>query len=171
MVLWRPSGTNPAMLQPLEWTDSYSVAHPALDAEHRDIMCAIERIAAAGDNHSRLRPLLCELKEKTSAHFAHESAILREIVAATSSSRHSQKFVAAMSQALIEEHLAEHDVALTSLEFMIRRTLSENSQDLPAIGQTLTHWFVNHAVKHDSHLKTLFQTIRSDCPQLLTRLD
>jgi hemerythrin len=162
---------NLTMFQPLEWIDSYSVAHPGLDAEHREIMRAIDRIAAAGGNHGHLRPLLCELKERTSAHFAHESAILREIVAATSSSRQSQKFVAAMSQALIDEHIAEHDVALTSLEFMIRRTLSENSQNVPAIGQTLTHWFVNHAVKHDSHLKTLFQTIRTDCPDLLKRLD
>ena len=125
----------------------------------------------AREDHTRQRALLCELKETTAAHFAHESAILREIAAATSSARRSQKFLAAMSQALIDEHLAEHDVALASLEFMIRRTLTENSRNGPALGDVLKHWFVNHAVKHDAHLKTLFQTIRTDCPELLARLD
>ena len=27
----------------LEWSDAYSVAHPALDAEHREIMLVIDR--------------------------------------------------------------------------------------------------------------------------------
>jgi len=158
------------MPRSLEWTDAYSVEHPVLDGEHRAIMLAIGRIAEAGDNHTRLRPLLCDLKEKTAAHFAHENAILREIAAATSSARRSQRFIAAMSQALIDEHIAEHDIALTSLEFMIRRTLADNSETVTAIGETLKHWFVNHAVKHDAHLKTLFQTIRADCPEILDRV-
>jgi|SRR5579871_4247777 len=155
------------MLQPLEWTDSFSVAHPALDAEHRDIMLAIRKIAEAEDDRKHLRPLLCDLKEKAAAHFEHESAILRAIVASTSSARHSHRFIAAMSQALVDEHLAEHDVALASLEFMIRRTLTDTSQPLPAPGDVLTHWFINHAIKHDGHLKTLFQTMEKDCPDLL----
>lgn len=154
----------------MEWSDAYSVGHPALDAEHREIMFAINRTTDVGNDHARLRPLLCELKQKTAAHFAHESAILRGIAAATSSARHTRRFIAAMSQSLIDEHLAEHDVALASLEFMIRRTLSGNSAIAPAIGESLTHWFVNHAVKHDAHLKTLFQTIGRDCPELLSRV-
>jgi hemerythrin len=158
------------MQRSLEWSDAYSVAHPALDAEHREMMVAIVRIAGAGNDHALLRPLLCDLKQKTAAHFAHENAMLREIAAATSTARHSRKFIAAMSQALIDEHLAEHDVALASLEFMIRRTLASAPKPVPDIGETLTHWFVNHAVKHDAHLKTLFQTIQSDCPDLLGKV-
>jgi hemerythrin len=151
----------------LEWKEAFSVAHPALDAEHREIMMAIRRISDAGGDRARLRPLLCDLKEKTAAHFAHESAILREIAASTSSVRRSQRFVAAMSQALIDEHLAEHDVALTSLEFMIRRTLTDNSSIFPEPGDALANWFVNHAVRHDAHLKILFETMEKDCPELL----
>lgn len=154
----------------VEWNDAFSVAHPALDAEHREIMLAIGRVAEAGNDHTRLRSLLCDVKQKTAAHFAHENAMLHEIAAATLSARQRGKFIAAMSQALIDEHVAEHDVALASLEFMIRRTLADNSAKAPALGETLTHWFVNHAVKHDAHLKTLFQTIRSDCPDLLSRV-
>jgi hemerythrin len=154
----------------LKWSDTFSVAHPALDAEHREMMLVIGCVAEAHDDHDRLRPLLRELKEKTAAHFAHEDTILREIVASTSSACRSQKFLAAMSQALVDEHLAEHHVALASLEFIIRRSLAENSRNLPPLGETLTHWFVNHAVKHDAHLKTLFQTIRADYPELLARV-
>jgi hemerythrin len=154
----------------LEWSDSYSVAHPELDAEHRDIMLAITRIAEAGADHLHLRPLLCGLKQKTAAHFAHESTILREIVAATSTARRSQKFLAAMGQALIDEHLVEHDLALAALDSMIRATLADSVRPMPPLGETLAHWFVDHAAKHDAHLKTLFQTIRTDCPELLARV-
>ena|SRR5579864_6780670 len=98
------------MAQPFEWSDSYSVAHPALDAEHRDIMHAISRIADAAGDEVHLRGLLCDLRDRTAAHFEHEDALLREIVASTSSARRSRKFLAAMSQALIEQHLAEHDL-------------------------------------------------------------
>lgn len=157
-------------MQPLKWSDAFSVAHPALDDEHRKIMLAISRIAEAGDSQTELRPLLCELKQKAEAHFAHESTILREIAASTSTACRSRKFIAAMSHALVEEHLAEHDVALASLEFMIRRTLADNPAKTPGLSETLTHWFVNHAVKHDSHLKTLFQTISKDCPELLGKV-
>lgn len=158
------------MAQTFEWSDSYSVAHAALDAEHREIMLAIARIAEAGDDHVHLRPLLCELKQKTAAHFAHESAILREIVASTSSARRSQRFLAALSQALIEEHLVEHDLAMATLESMIRRTLLEESSQSSFLAETLKEWFVNHAVKNDAHLRTLFQTIERDCPELLDKV-
>lgn len=158
------------MEQSFEWSDSYSVGHPVLDAEHREIMLAISRVAEAGDDQARLRPLLCDLRQKTADHFAHEDSILRRLAAATSTGRQSRKFLAAMIQALIDEHLAEHDVALTSLEFMIRRILAEDWANHPPLGDTLTHWFVNHAVKHDAHLKTLFQTIEHDCPELLDRV-
>lgn len=157
------------MLRPLEWSDAYSVAHPELDSEHREIMLAICRIAEAGTDPGRLRPLLCELKNKTAAHFAHENAILREIVASTSSVRSTRKFLTAMSQALVEEHDAQHSLALATLESMIRNTLSDASRNAEPLGETLTHWFVNHAVKHDAHLKTLFQTVEADCPELLTQ--
>jgi len=158
------------MPQNLEWSDTYSVGHAGLDAEHRDMMEVIFRINGAGADHTCLRPLLCELRQKADAHFSHESAILRQIIAATSTARRSQTFLAAMGQALVEEHLAEHDLALAALGSIIRATLSEKVPQMSPPGEILTHWFVNHAIKHDAHLKTLFQTIQSDCPELLARV-
>jgi len=159
------------MAQTLEWSAAYSVGHPSLDVEHRDLMLTVARVSEADGEHAQLRPLLCELKRKAEAHFEHESAILREIVAATSSARQSRRLVAAMGQALIEEHLAEHDLALAVLDSMIRKTLSSPSRQMSSIGDNLTHWFITHAVKHDAHLKTLFQTIEHDCPELLGKVD
>src|SRR5947209_4882165 len=128
-------------MQPsLEWTESFSVAHAGLDAEHRAIMEAIKRIVEAPiaqRDASGLRPLLCALREKASAHFIHEDAILREIVASTSSMRRSQKFLAAMSQAVIEEHLLEHDRATIRLEQLIRGTIANPSPDFQALAETL----------------------------------
>lgn len=162
-------------MQPsLEWSESFSVAHPALDAEHRAIMDAIKRIVEVPidcRNASGLRPLLCGLKEKAAGHFGHEDAILRQIVAFTSSARRSETFLAAMSQALIDDHLVEHGQATIVLDRMIREPLANSSPHFQALCETLTHWFADHAVKHDAHLKTLFQTMDSDCPELLARLD
>ena len=161
------------MQQPLEWRDAFSVAQPALDAEHREIVDAITRIAESSDtpDPACLRPLLCALKEKAASHFAHEDAMLREILAFTASARGTQKFLAAMSEALIDDHLAGHANAAKILDDMIRDTLREKSCRVDALVDRLVHWFVDHAVKHDAHLKTLFQTIDSDCPDLLARLD
>lgn len=161
------------MLQRLEWSEAFSVAQPALDAEHREIVDAIGQISEAADTSdpARLRPLLCTLKEKATAHFAHEDAILREVLAFTASARGTQKFLAAMSEALIEDHLAGHANAAKILDEMIRDTLRETSGQADALIQRLMHWFVNHAVKHDAHLKTLFQTMKQDFPELLARLD
>lgn len=158
------------MSQSLAWSSAFSVAHPALDAEHREIMLAIRRVDQAGDDQDRLRPVLYDLKLTASAHFVHEGAILRGIAAATSTERRSRKFVAAMTQAVLDEHLAEHDIALALLDQIIRQKLAEQGAKAPAIGEALTHWFINHAVRHDAHLKTLFQTIEQDCPELLDRV-
>jgi hemerythrin len=161
------------MLQRLEWSDAFSVAQPALDAEHREIFDAIRQIADASDtsNAARLRALLCVLKEKAASHFEHEDAILREVLAFTASARGTQKFLAAMSEALIEDHIGGHRDAARILDDMIRDTLREKSCQVDTLVRRLTDWFVNHAVKHDAHLKTLFQTIDKDCPELLARLD
>lgn len=161
------------MQRRLEWSEAFSVEHPVLDGEHREMVEAIGRIVETSDasDPARLRPLLCALKEKAAAHFQHEDAILREILAFTTSARGSQKFLAAMSEALIEDHLGGHADAAKILDEMIRDTLREKSCRVEALVDRLTHWFVHHAVKHDAHLKTLFQTIDKDCPELLARLD
>jgi hemerythrin len=161
------------MLQRLEWSDAFSVAQPALDAEHREIVDAITRIAETSDTSdpAHLRALLCALKEKATSHFVHEDAILREVLAFTASARGTQKFLGAMSEALIEDHIGGHRNAAKILDDMIRDTLREKSCQVDTLVHRLTHWFVNHAVKHDAHLKTLFQTMKKDCPELLSRLD
>jgi hemerythrin-like metal-binding protein len=161
------------MQQRLEWSDAFSVLHPTLDSEHRAIIETINKIIEVlqrGSDIKGLRSLLCSLKKEAATHFAHEDAILRGIIAFTSSARTGQKFLAAVSQAVVEEHLAGHAQAIDVLDGMIRDTLRDD-QDLPgAIDEKLAHWFVGHAVKHDAHLKTLFQVVRSDCPELLGKV-
>lgn len=160
------------MQQRLEWSEAFSVAHPALDAEHRDIMQAISQIATSQvslADGADLRGLLCALKEKVRGHFRHEDSILREIVAATASARGSKNVLASMSEALLEDHIVGHVHASGVLDSLIRETLTDSAGARP-VGETLTHWFVNHAVKHDAHLKMLFQSIEKDCPGLFAEL-
>lgn len=164
------------MQQRLEWSDAYSVLHPVLDSEHRTIADSINAIIDAVQNKSdiaRLRGLLCTLKDNSTAHFAHEDAILREIVAFTSSARGGRKFLAIMGQAVVDEHLATHAQAADALEGLIRSTLQTGQAahaHFEGLGETLVHWFVGHAIRHDAHLKALFQVVRSDCPELLSKL-
>jgi hemerythrin len=53
---------------------------------------------------------------------------------------------------------------------MIRDALPDTRPNAQPLREILSHWFVNHAVKNDAHLKTLFQAMEKDCPDLLLRL-
>ena len=161
------------MQQFLTWGDSFSVGHAALDGEHRLIIQAINNICASCDEKGdpqELSLLFNKLKETTGKHFEHENAILRAVVAYTASERRGHVFIGAISQAVITEHIEEHAQAFIILESMIRDALPDTRPNAQPLREILSHWFVNHAVKNDAHLKTLFQVMEKDCPDLLRRL-
>jgi hemerythrin len=159
------------MEQLIPWSETFAVGHPALDHEHHRIVETINKIHAnsrtlGGDD---LTALLLSLREAAASHFEHEDRILRAIAARTSSARPGQSFLGAMSQALIAEHIGQHAHSLTLLDATLdeARAAGQQPQEL---AHKCSHWFVTHAVKDDSHLKTLFQTMEKDRPDMLKEL-
>ena len=154
----------------LPWGDAFIVGHAGLDAEHRRIVEIINAIGADCETARVGDPadLLERLRSAVEKHFEHEDGILRAVDARAASARSCEPFLGAMSQALIAEHVGQHARSLKLLETIVHRT--EGAMAVEEVSQKLSHWFVVHAIKHDSHLKTLFQTMEKDCPKFLREL-
>jgi hypothetical protein len=60
--------------------------------------------------------------------------------------------VAGMAADVFDAHMAEHAALLGRFE-EIKQT------PLETLGDTLKSWFVDHAIRQDSHLKTIFQAM------------
>ena len=141
------------------WRESFSVGHPGLDDEHQRMVALIDDIATAFESDQSAEAfadLLRRLRGVTVEHFRHENAILWELRSGTytglSESPRTPPFVKAMAEAAFDEHMAEHDSMLRQMDAL--ETLPRE-----ALCETLKTWFVNHAIKHDSHLKAIFQAM------------
>jgi len=139
------------------WRESFSIGHPGLDDEHRRMVALIDDIAAATDaDADAFADLLQRLREVTVEHFRHENALLWELrsgtYAALRNLQRTAPFVKAMAEAAFDEHMAEHASMLRQMEAL--KTLARD-----ALCETLKTWFVDHAIKHDSHLKAIFQAM------------
>jgi hemerythrin len=152
----------------LPWGEAFIVGHAGLDAEHRRIVEIINAIGADCETAGNPPDLLAGLRSAVATHFQHEDRILHAVDARAASARSGELFLGAMSQALIAEHVGQHARSLEILETIIHKT--EGAMPVREVSQKLIHWFVVHAVKHDSHLKTLFQTMEKDCPKFLREL-
>jgi len=158
------------VLEPiLPWNDTFKVGHPGLDREHYLIVDLINTLGASdeGDRGAQSADIH-GIRDAISNHLDHEDRVLRLIAAQTSSERSALAFVGAMSQALISEHIAQHARSRGQLDALFGAAGKPATAAEKAL--KLTEWFVTHAVKYDAHLKTLFQTIDMDCPQLLETL-
>lgn len=141
----------------LPWRESFAVGHPVLDAEHQRMVVLInDVISAIGGTPERIPDLLTRLRAATREHVQNENAILWELRSGTYTSLQGQPrsppFLKAMAEAAFEEHMAEHDMWLGRID---------NTHDLPhdTLSETLKSWFLEHAIKHDSKLKAIFQAM------------
>ena len=65
----------------------------------------------------------------------------------------------AMSNAVINEHIAEHAQALLKLGSIIHTFKAETDTAEPRLSFDLRDWFIEHAIKRDAHLKAVFQAM------------
>jgi hemerythrin len=143
----------------LGWVETYSVGHPELDNEHRELIAHINELHDAVEaqrDHGHLRNLLAELKKAAIDHFAHENAVLRELAA---SKNLSPGYVKAMSNAAIQEHIVAHRHSAAELESFILRALHQPGSATAELCDDIKRWFIDHAVKHDAHIKAVFQAL------------
>ena len=147
------------MDQPLKWSDSFMVGHGALDAEHCELMAAINGVCEAcmAGERERLGALLKTVEQVTAAHLKHEDDVMRDI--ATDRGSRLDGEVKAMTKRAIDRHVAEHERNLANLRAIMSKAESEPDCGAAQICADLKQWFLDHAVKYDSHLKTIFQAI------------
>jgi hemerythrin len=65
---------------------------------------------------------------------------------------------AALTEAVVNEHCAEHAQALIELEHMVNVSTDSHELDQRKLADDLRNWFVSHALEHDASLKAFFQT-------------
>lgn len=151
------------MEQPfLPWVEGYAVGHEVLDAEHRRIAEAISEINAAQQTRqppTRIVALLDAFLQMVMEHLRHENSAMREVSEAARAKGSHLSFLRAMSDAVIDEHIAEHARSLQKLNSIIGGFDSESDPEGPMLGDALRDWFVEHAVKYDAHLKAVFQAL------------
>jgi len=152
------------MSQPLTWSDAFAVGHAGLDREHRALVDVINLVC--NDADASLSETLGKLKVIATRHFDHENALIRAILACAGAHSEDAKRLATLGLDTLTHHIDEHGDRMDELDALIARSLSQGS---PA-REDLQHWFYGHAIKADAHLKTLFQFIRTDCPDLLAQL-
>ncbi|HXP78236.1 MAG TPA: hemerythrin domain-containing protein [Stellaceae bacterium] len=142
---------------PLPWRESFAVGHPVLDAEHQRMVALInDVISAIEKTPERIPDLLTKLRTATREHVQNENALLWELrsgtYAALQGRARTAPFLKAMAEAAFDEHMAEHDMWLGRID---------DTHDLPpdTLAETLKSWFLDHAIKHDSKLKAIFQAM------------
>jgi hemerythrin len=69
------------MTTSISWKPFYSVGVASLDAQHKQILDAINKLCAAlerGNEQAALQPLLDQLVQYTDVHFKHEEQLIEE---------------------------------------------------------------------------------------------
>ena len=137
----------------LEWQERYSVGQRGLDDEHERLVGIINQIHAAeagACTPEQLSNLANSLYLVAMEHFRHENALMRDIITGAYLPRTGGR---KMSEEIVNEHCAEHANALIELETMLHSFASDGA----SLAICLKVWFVDHALKHDAHLRAFFQ--------------
>jgi hemerythrin-like metal-binding protein len=147
----------------LAWGEIFAVGHEGLDAEHRHLIAAINEIHSAQcakQTFTQLEPRFSALKLAAEAHFKHENSVMRKINTDTITSPEKRTArLKAMSNAVINEHIAEHAQALLKLGSIIHTFKARIDTAEPNLSFDLRDWFIEHAIKRDAHLKAVFQAM------------
>lgn len=145
----------------LMWMEGYAVGHVGLDAEHRRLVASINEIyfAELGKRGAdQISAMLDVFRFAAEEHLEHENSAMREIGERARHSKANQlAFLRAMSDAVIDEHIAEHALALRQLDLIISAFRLDADCSEQKLSYALRDWFGEHAIKYDAHLKAVFQ--------------
>jgi hemerythrin-like metal-binding protein len=133
------------------WRDIFAVGHRELDAEHRRLVGAINEIHSAEcaeRTPGQLRPMLNALFVAAEQHFEHENSVMRKIGPD-----------APVSSEAIDAHISVHERELSKLRSIIGSIGPVIDPIEPKLSYELRHWFAEHSIKYDAHLKMIFQSM------------
>jgi hemerythrin len=143
----------------LPWSESFAVGHGVIDGQHRELIRHINALNEAARNPGdpeRMALLLKTLRRAVEDHFRTENSILWELRSGTyeglKRSAAAKRAIAGLASTVFDDHIAEHTTLLERFEEIVRSPLE-------LLGERLRSWFVDHAIKQDAHLKTIFQAL------------
>jgi len=144
----------------LTWSEAFSVGHDGLDDDHRRLIKAINDICEA--YHARRPPsfvhsLLKALERETEKHLKHENAVMLAMCADGEWPVPGE--AKAMAEKAVQDHIAEHERNFARLQAIMRAESPTAVCAASHLCMELRQWFVDHAVKYDSHLKAIFQAV------------
>jgi len=144
---------------PLPWSETFCVGHTGLDAQHRRLVELINDVGAAIHpkmNPEHLAALLRVLRVAVEEHIRQEDALLWELKSGTYEPMQNRPrttyFLEAMAAAAFDEHMADHKTLLTRFNAI-------GSAPVDTLCELLKAWFLDHAIKHDAHLRAIFQAM------------
>lgn len=147
------------MSRTLLWNENFAIGQAELDAQHRrlvDLINGIDAAVRSDTSLDQLPVLLRVLRAATEEHIRQEDALLWEIRSGTYAPLQgwprTRHFIKALAATAFDQHMAEHATLLPRLD-----ALAAGAVD--TVCDALKAWFVDHAVKHDSYLKVIFQAI------------
>ena len=149
----------------MPWMKKYEVGHKELDAEHRNLVAAINKISAAesaGVARAQLELLLIFFTHLAENHLRSEDSILRRINSGPLPQvpdRHA--FLNAMVGAAIAEHLVSHSKSRSRLNEIVRSFRPGGSSTDSSLAPALKSWFIDHALGYDARLWDVFNCMGS----------
>jgi hemerythrin len=153
------------MRKPLQRLDAFMVGDAGLDAEHGQMIDLINDFCSAEFSQPRTPArlaLLPQLEAVTRAHTEHENvalsaatANLRARVAKSDLPPRRRATMAAAADQAVNDHVVAHYQMSLRLESITRAANLYRPQGGETPGEQLKAWFLDHARKHDAHLKAL----------------
>ena len=109
-----------------------------------------------------MKPLLDSLERLAIEHFKYENKVLNKINnGPLPLVKHRLIFLRAMVDAAIDDHITNHILSLNRLKQITWTAEPTKKLHYREISVELKDWFVEHALKHDAHLKPIFAALSS----------
>ena len=117
---------------PAEWDESYSVGHPLLDQQHRQLLVLFgELVSCPEGDHASFHKILNDVSDACDAHFAAEEAVLRDY-----------------GYTDYERHRGEHERCRANMtEILFAATMG--FLDRPSLRRFLSEWWQSHVMTSD----------------------
>ena len=135
-------------MEPIVWTDEFSVGVAQLDAQHQRLVKMINQLSAAGETSTGSEAVsdsLTEMTQYAQTHFAVEEQMLRD-----------------NGYPDLERHMAEHLAFQERTSEFLTATMLSVTHVPESLLLYLRGWLVNHILTSDMAYKSFFRNLGLD---------
>ena len=130
-------------MEPIEWTDSFSVGVALFDEQHRrliDMLNKIRRDPAATTHSETVSDVLTDMTRYAREHFKSEEDLMTE---------HDYPY--------LEEHRQQHDEFREKAARLCVATVEGDASVPQALAAYLLQWLIRHILQEDMAFKPFFE--------------